>query len=158
MARGKSDPNKATGKGNGMLSIPRLDRAPTSYLVDALGGVEIAAQRTKTSVELIRLWTTGELDTPFTAKLALYWVGPFGFDQAFSESHWAHSYNTFLKHEARERVAKLEAFITAHGLPLPPGRITTPAETLIEGPHSNTSHELRRLAEKAAQRDQKRLT
>lgn len=118
----------------GLLPVPRVGGVPVKTLVEAIGGPKAAAACLRISDELMAKWITEELEAPFSAKVALFWQSRFGMEAAFSESHWSHQYNTFLKNEARARVAVLEEAIKAARLPLPAGRLTTPAEMLLAGP------------------------
>lgn len=120
--------------GVSILSVPELDASSFRKLVDQMGGRDRACAVLGASRELVDKWYSGELHAPQSAVLACYWHGPAGFSQAFTECHWTHEYNAFLKNEARARVDLLERFIVASGLAVPPGRITTVPETLLAGP------------------------
>lgn len=146
MARARKNNSRPRPDRPTTLAIPPVDHLNVRDLIDSIGGPAEAATTLRVSEDLMRMWHAGEIDTPFTAQLALWWHSPWGFDQAFCESHWTHQYNTFLKREARDRVELLEAFILAQGLNPPAGRITTHQEMLLAGPQHPDSTALRQWA------------
>ena len=134
MAKGVYNPRRDKPKKTGLLPVPNVEGVSAKILVEAMGGKAYAAQCLKVGEDLISLWMSGEVEAPFSAKVAMYWQSNYGFSLAFSESHWAHEYNCALKNEARARVEILEQAMKRAGLPLPPGRITSSAEMLGAGP------------------------
>lgn len=116
------------------FNLHQIDREEFNNLVADFGGASMVAKTLRISPELIADWTTKRTDPPYAVMLCLFWLGPHGFQEAFDQAHWTHSFNSFLKNEARARVAALEGYISATGLPMPPGRITTTAESLLAGP------------------------
>lgn len=128
------------------FTIPNMGSITAHDLIDSMGGAAQAAKVIRVTQELIDLWQSGQVETPWTAMLALWWQSPYGFAQAFNESHWTHQYNSMLKREARDRVELLEAFIHAQGMQ-PPGRqLTTHREMLLAGPYNYELHQLARSA------------
>lgn len=117
------------------FNLHQIDREEFNNLVADFGGKSIVAKTLRIAPELLDNWASGRTDPPYAVLLCLFWLGPAGFREAFDQAHWTHSFNSFLKNEARTRVEMLESFIAAAGLPMPPGRITTPAEALLAGPN-----------------------
>lgn len=77
-------------------------------LVDDFGGIDLVCKAFKVTPDLVNRYLSGQLEPPYTFLLALYWQSRYGFDQAFSESHWSHQYNCFRLAESQERVKSLE--------------------------------------------------
>lgn len=122
--------------GTELLPVPNYGHAKPRELIDQAGGIERICTIFRAPEDLVRQWYSGEADPAAAAWIALFWQSAHGFKLAFSESHWTHNYNTFLKNEARGRVALLERAIASAGLPVPPGRLTTAEETLLAGPET----------------------
>lgn len=116
------------------FNLREIYREQFNALVLEFGGENEVAKTLRIAPELLQNWATGRTDPPYAVLLCLFWLGPSGFQEAFDQAHWTHSFNSFLKNEARDRVQLLERWITEAGMPLPPGRITTPAECLLAGP------------------------
>lgn len=114
--------------------MPKVEGVNAKTLILAMGGPEHAAKALKISDDLMSRWMSGELDPPFATKVALYWQGKYGHSTAFTESHWAHSYNVFLMNEARARVDVLEKALKQANLAPPAGRLTSHREMLQAGP------------------------
>lgn len=77
-------------------------------LVADFGGIDLVCKKFKVGQDLLNRYLSGQLEPPYTFMLALYWQSRYGFDQAFSESHWTHNYNCFKLAEAKEKVNHLE--------------------------------------------------
>lgn len=132
MQRGVKGPERPTRPDR--LHTPELRPTDMARMVREFGGDKLAAKTLRISTELLSKWQSGELEPPYTAMAALFWLSPAGLRAAFDQSHWTHSYNSFLKDEARARVAVLERAMQMAGMPLPPGRLTSSAEALLAGP------------------------
>lgn len=92
-----------------MLSRPRISgSAQLRELVDGYGGVDRVCKDFRVAKSLLARYLSGSLEPPYTFMLAIYWQGPYGFSQAFSESHWTHQYNFSKRRVAEERCQKLE--------------------------------------------------
>lgn len=114
--------------------LHQVNREEFNNLVSDFGGAGEVAKTLRIAPELVANWSSGRTDPPYAVLLCLFWLGPTGFQEAFNQAHWTHSFNSFLKNEARARVEALERYIEAAGLTMLPGRITTPAEALLAGP------------------------
>lgn len=114
--------------------LHQVGREEFNNLVCDFGGTEEVAKTLRIAPELVANWSSGRTDPPYAVLLCLFWLGPAGFQEAFNQAHWTHSFNSFLKNEARARVEALERYVDAAGMPPLPGRITTPAEALLAGP------------------------
>lgn len=91
------------------FSFPKLGGSrDCKNLVDDFGGIDLVCKLFKVSPELVNRYLAGQIEPPYTFMLALYWQSRYGFDQAFSESHWSHNYNSFKLAESQERVKQLE--------------------------------------------------
>lgn len=101
-----------------------------AHLVREYGGAAVVAKDFRVTPQLLGRWLSGDLEAPFTFFLALWWQGPMGFRQAYSESHWTHDFVCFLRREAVDRVELLERLIVQAGYALPPGAITSRAEAV----------------------------
>lgn len=113
------------------LSMPVLGgHEQFDSLVRDYGGAARVAADFRVAVDLVNRWTSGEQEVPKTAMLALYWHTGYGVAQAYRESHWTHEYMCFLRNEARDRVELLERLIVQAGYLVPPGRLTSDAETV----------------------------
>lgn len=117
------------------LNLHTLHREDFNVMVTQFGGPAEVCKTLRIAPELLHNWTTGRTDPPYAVLLCLFWLSPAGFKEAFDQAHWTHSFNSFLKNEARTRVERLERYIEAAGLPMLPGRITTDAEALLAGPN-----------------------
>lgn len=94
------------------LAFPKLQGSQQfRHLVSDLGGIHYVSKQFRMSEALVRSYLIGEIDPPYTVLLALYWHSHYGFSQAFSDAHWAHDYNSFLRHRAEEKVLYLERVV-----------------------------------------------
>lgn len=96
------------------MSIPKL-QGPNQLreLVHAYGGPERMVEDLKISRELLDRWCADDGNPPFHFLVAAYFIGPYGMSHAFSESHWTHQYNSFLKNRALDQVKMLENVVRA---------------------------------------------
>ena len=91
------------------FSFPKLGGArDCRNLVEDYGGIDQVCKAFKVTPDLVNRYLSGQIEPPYTFLLALYWQSRYGFDQAFSESHWSHQYNCFRLAESQERVKSLE--------------------------------------------------
>lgn len=96
-----------------MFSLPRIGgKEAWAHLVRTYGGVDRVAADLKMTIDLVNLYQTAQ-DPPYAVLIALWWQGPHGFDQAFSETHWTHMLNFAAKRNAEERVQLLEHKLTS---------------------------------------------
>lgn len=106
------------------LLEPRLDRTRFSMptlrghdqlrqLVDAYGGREMVCRDLLLSPELLDAYLAGEMEPPRTLLLALWWQGPDGFNQAFSETHWTHQAMVARAHLAESRLQQHQLLLQA---------------------------------------------
>lgn len=96
------------------MSMPRLQGSnQLRELVHAYGGADRMAVDLKISRELLDRWCAMDGNPPYHFLIAAYFIGPYGMSHAFSESHWAHQYNSFLKNEALDKVKMLEHVVQA---------------------------------------------
>lgn len=80
-------------------------------LVHVFGGAELVCKQLRIAPELLAAYMSGELEPPYSLMLAVYWHSPFGFSQAFSESHWTHAHNFRLRMNAEDQVQRYRAFL-----------------------------------------------
>ena len=77
-----------------MFSLPTLSgHHQLQELVHALGGPEATCKALRIAPQALEGYLTGVMEPPYTLLLAVYWQGPYGFKQAFSETHWANQSN-----------------------------------------------------------------
>lgn len=81
-------------------------------LVQSYGGPARVCADLRISRELLDKWARDDPPAPFTVLLALWWQGPAGFEQAFSECHMTHVHNYGMRRLAEERVLRLETALT----------------------------------------------
>jgi hypothetical protein len=75
-------------------------------LVHSYGGRDLVARDLHMSPDLVDAYTVGKLEPPYAVLLAVYWQSAYGFAQGFSESHWAHQFNTVKRREAEAKVER----------------------------------------------------
>ena len=96
----------------GFLSLPRLaGHHQLRELAHQYGGEERLGHALKIDHELMSKWLSGQIDPPYYLLVAAWFASPLGFQQAFSESHWANQENTILKNAARRETAALKTAI-----------------------------------------------
>lgn len=103
-----------------MLSLPRISGSTQlEHLVHAYGGAEKTAKDLRIHKGLLSRYLNGSQEPPYTLLLAIYFAGPYGFSQAFSESHWTHQYNYRKRVIAEHENETLVRLLQSHGLALP---------------------------------------
>lgn len=91
------------------FSFPKLGGArDCKNLVADFGGIDQVCKCFRVEPALLNRYITGQIEPPYTFLLALYWQSRYGFEQAFSEAHWTHNYNSFKLAESQEKVKQLE--------------------------------------------------
>lgn len=92
------------------FSMPTLSgHEQLQDLVRAYGGSQRVINDFRIAPELLRAYLAGVMEPPFTLLLAVYWQSPYGFEQAFSETHWANQANY---QRAQVAEAKLQQYST----------------------------------------------
>jgi len=80
-------------------------------LVNAYGGRQRVCTDFHITSELLDAYLRYELHPPYTLLLAIYWQGPYGFNQAFAEVDMTHLHNFQMRRIAEERSARLIGFV-----------------------------------------------
>jgi len=94
-----------------LMSMPVLaGAAQLRELVHVYGGFARTSRDFRIAESTLAGYLSGKHEPPYTLLLALYWQGPYGFEQAFSESHYTHQENWSKRRAAEERVAKFEGY------------------------------------------------
>lgn len=105
-----------------MFSLPSLGGAAQLIeLVMAYGGPERVCKDLQISRELLDRYCQDNPPAPYTTALAIWWQGPYGFNQAFSEAHRTHLHNYGMRLHAEERIRQLETTLTEIIIAIGPG-------------------------------------
>lgn len=92
------------------FSMPRLSgHHQLRELVHQYGGRERVTADFHIAQQALDAYLAGVMEPPLSLLLALYWQGPMGFGQAFSETHFANLANVA---RARAAEAKLDQYRT----------------------------------------------
>lgn len=95
-----------------VFTMPRLGGSgQLSDLVLAYGGEELVARDFRIAPQLLRSYLAGVIEPPHALFLAIYWQGPYGFAQAFRESHWTHQATVARATVAEAKVAQYETLL-----------------------------------------------
>lgn len=94
-----------------LFSMPPVDALNLAELIADCGGVESVAKRFELTPELVRLWLEGRVLSPKYFRIALWWQSWRGFDQGFSETHYANARNYRELCRAEKRVELLEQVV-----------------------------------------------
>ncbi len=78
-----------------MLKPPRLNGIEHLRLFVSFLTIERACKIVDVHPATMRRWLRGSAPIPTAALQALYWLTPWGFSDAFSESHQTHRYLTW---------------------------------------------------------------
>jgi len=109
----KNRPKERRQPDRTMFTLPQI--YGKEWLIDmisAYGGPARVCADLRITRELLDRWARDDPPAPYTVLLALWWQGPMGFEQAFSECHPTHVHNYGMRRLAEERVVRLQSALT----------------------------------------------